>query len=100
MVVALALCLAVSIMVNIAMGFLWADDKVMIKQLGEHNRELADKINQHYDDTVRYDRKVTSLIDRLDKIRLTLEGVSISKRDERGRFCGRVTSEQIMRGQL
>lgn len=100
MVIELVLCLTVSMIVNIAMGFCWADDKVMIKQLGEYNRELWSKVeklsiasdfwmnssNQNYTDFI--------------KLCYRLSEYSISKRDERGRFCGRVTAEQIVRGEV
>lgn len=100
MVVALVLCLIVSMIVNIAMGFLWAEDKVMIKQVCEYNRELWSKVN-HLDESTRFWMAAFKQ-SNLDFVTLcdNLRNVSISKRDERGRFCGMVTVEQIVRGEV
>ena len=100
MVVALVLCLTVSMIVNIAMGFLLADDKVIIKQLGEYNRELWTQVN-HSDESTRFWMAAFKQ-SNLDFVTLcnNLRNVSISKRDERGRFCGKVTAEQIVRGEV
>ena len=100
MVIALVLCLTVSMIANIAMGFLWVDDKVMIKQLGEYNRELWSKVN-HLDESARLWRTAFKQSDLdFDTLCDNLRYVSISRRDERGRFCGRVTAEQIVRGEV
>lgn len=100
MVVALVLCLTVSMIANIAMGFLWADDKVMIKQMGEHNRELWTQVN-NLDESARFwmaafKQSDLGFVTLCDNLRY----VSISRRDERGRFCGRVTVGEIVRGEV
>lgn len=100
MVVALVLCLTVSMIVNITLGFLWADDKVMIKQLGEYNRELADEIDSKSTGLIFWREMWMEEKARRDRLLCTMETFSISKRDERGRFCGKVTAEQIVRGEV
>ena len=94
--------LAVSVLANACLMVSRRKDKRLIRQMQEYNirvdkeyDEAIDDLRASLDHVRREYHRLLKAIYNFDR-----KNVSITKRDDKGRFCGRVTVQQILRGEI
>lgn len=100
--IALGGALAVSVFVNACFWVSRRKDKRLIRQMQEYNIRVGKEYDEAIDDIrASLDHVRGAYLGLLMSVRsLDFQNVSITKRDDKGRFCGRVTVQQILRGEI
>ena len=100
--IVLGSALTVSAFTNVCLVVSRRKDKRLIRQMQEYNIRVGKEYDEAIDDLRAILDHVRGEYHRLLKTihNLDHKNVSVTKRDDKGRFCGRVTVQQILRGEI